>query len=547
MTSPSEVPACITRDRLTSPWFPNTSRALLLAIVTAGIVFGLTSFHRLNHTDLWGHLNFGRWIAEHGSLPTSDPFAATPVNQPMLHSAWLSQLIGYEVQHNFGNEGLAFGHALLVTLLSVVLMLAVYRRGTSPSLVWTAGTLVFVLGLPVLGTIRPQLFGMLGAALTLLACSDLITKRQPLFWLPVVMILWANLHGSVLMGLAILGLFALGMTYEVLREADWNFGKAVKDGRLSRAWLAVIVSVAASCVNPHGPALLTRTIFFGEHAALQYISEWRALSPKSLTGVLMIVSSIAAGLLIKHSPRKWQAYEYLLLVFFALLTLNAIRMLAWWALVCPWVIVPHFAAYWAAHRQKSDLPAEPADEPTSMATLIAVGFAFTVLIISPSTYSMLTGRVRGPAECLVTDTPIYIADEVLRRNLDGNITAPMDWSDYLIWETNGQLRPLVYSHVHLTNKETWDSYVKIYTGDPSWLTHLQAAKSRYLVVNKSRSPELAKQLLLSERSGKGDVWVFYQDQKSLMAEIRLPEKTETKPAAAATSAIEPPVVEVPNS
>src|SRR6187402_1372663 len=89
------IPECIMRDNLTSPYFPNTSKAVLWAVIALCTIFSLTSFNRLNHTDLWGHLNFGRWMAEHHALPTTDPFAAEPTTQPMLHSAWLSQLLGY--------------------------------------------------------------------------------------------------------------------------------------------------------------------------------------------------------------------------------------------------------------------------------------------------------------------------------------------------------------------------------------------------------------------------------------------------------------------
>lgn len=532
MTTESEVPACITRDNLTSPWFPNTTKSLLFAIMAAGVLFLLTGFHRLNHTDLWGHLNFGRWVAEHGSLPTADPFASVQLNQPMLHSAWLSQLVGYEVQYTFGNEGLSLGHCLLVTLMGAVLMLAVAKRGTTGTIVWTAGILMFILGLPILGTIRPQLFGMLCAAFTLLAISDLITKRTPLFWLPILFALWANLHGSVLMGIAMLGLFAIGMTYEIWKEAGGDFAKVKVDPRLSRVWLAVVIATVATFLNPHGPLLLLRTIFFGEHAALQYITEWRALTPNSLTGLLMIASTIATGLLIKFSPRKWTAYEILLLAFFGLFTLTAIRMLAWWTLICPWVIIPHLSAFWAAHRQRQELPAEAEDEPAAMRTLIALGFVFMITILAPPSYSIIAGRSRGPAENLVTDTPIYIADEMTRRNLQGTFAAPMDWADYLIWETNGELKPLVYSHVHLTNKQTWDEYLKIFSGDPSWLARLQQSNTRFLIVSKARNPELLKQVILADRNGKGQVWVFYQDQKSLIAEIRLPEKKDAAVPAA---------------
>lgn len=530
MTTETEVPACITRDNLTSPWFPNTTKSLLFAIFAAGVLFLLTSFNRMNHTDLWGHLNFGRWMAEHGTLPTADPFASTQVNQTMLHSAWLSQLIGYEVQHTFGNEGLALGHCLLVMFMGVILMVAVAKRGAAPSTVWTACLLFFVLGLPILGTIRPQLFGMLGTALTLLACSSLLTRKSPLFWLPVMFALWSNLHGSVLMGLAILGLFALGLTYELWKEFEGDFAKIKSDSRFLRAWIAVGVALLGSFVNPHGPMLLVHTVFFGEHAALQYISEWRALTPNSLTGILMIASGALTGFLLKFSPRKWTAYELLLIAFFGLITLTAIRMLAWWTLVCPFVLVPHIAAFWAAYREKNELPADTEDEPTAMRSLVAIGFVFMIVILAPPSYSLVAGRARGPAENLVTDTPIYVADEVTRRNLEGTFAAPMDWADYLIWETHGEMKPLVYSHVHLTNKETWDEYVKIYMGDPTWLARLQKSNTRFLVVSKARNPELMKQVILADRSNKGQVWVFYQDQKSLIAEIRLPEKQDATPA-----------------
>jgi hypothetical protein len=541
MTTPTEVPACITRDNLTSPWFPSTRRSVVIASMALGVIFLLTSFHRLNHTDLWGHLNFGRWMAESQALPASDPFSSTPIAQSMLHSAWLSQLIGFEVQNAFGNEGLVFGHALLVTLMAAALMLAVYCRQTDPMLAWLAGPLMFVLSLPVIGTIRPQLFGMLGAALALLACSQLLTKRLPLLWIPVVFAFWANLHGSVLMGLAILGLFALGVTIEAWRDSQNSFAKMFADQRVPRAWTALLLALFASCLNPHGPLLLVRTIFFGEHAALQYISEWRALTPNSLTGVLVILSTIASGLLYKYSPRKWTAYELLLLVAFGLLNLTAIRMLAWWALVCPWVIVPHVAAWVAAwiasQREESNAPPELENDSTAMNTLLVLGLLFMVCIVAPPTYSVLAGRGRGPAENLVTDTPIYVADELTRRDLEGNFFAPMDWSDYLLWQSHGRLRPLVYSHVHLTNQETWDDYVKIITGDPTWLERLQKSGINFVVVSKKRNPELVKRVLQADRSGEGQAWIFYQDQKSLIAEIRpaSAKVTPANPAAAPAS------------
>ncbi len=514
------LPACLTRDNLTSPYFPKLSFAGLIAVVALGAIFLLTSFNRLNHTDLWGHLNFGRRMAEHAGLPATDPFAAAPASTPVLHAAWLSQLAGYLLQTHFGNEGLALAHAVLVTLTAGVLMLAVHRRGAPAIWAWSAGAAMFVLDLPIVGTVRPQLFGQLGAALFLLACAELPIRKHPLVWLPIVSLLWVNLHGSILMGLAILGIFAAGTTWNLYQELAGNVARLVRDRRLIAVWFALALVLAAACVNPHGPWLLARTLLFNDHAALSSISEWRALTPVSLTGALMIASIGLTALIAKLGGKPWEPYEIALLVVFGLATLPAIRMLAWWAIVWPWVIVPHAAAAWRKYRALSSrAPVPDQDEPAAMRAVLAMGFVFASLVIAPPTYSLIAGRPRGEATITVTDTPVYLADELLRRELAGNIAAPMDWSDFLVWKTSGRVRPLVYSHVHLAEPATWRDYESIFRGDESWLATLRRHEMQYVAVQNKRYPQLLRAVLVESRANNPRVRILYQDQTCVLAEL----------------------------
>jgi hypothetical protein len=127
---------------------------------------------------------------------------------------------------------------------------------------------------------------------------------------------------------------------------------------------------------------------------------------------------------------------------------------------------------------------------------------------------------------MVREAPLYLADEVARRGLAGNIAAPMDWADYLIWKTNGRVKPLVYSHVHLTSAATWQDYGAIYRGDAAWLSLLQVHQMQYLAVSRQRSPELAKAVLVEQRRAAPRVRIIYQDQKCLLAEI-LPAVTSS--------------------
>lgn len=531
VTRSEALPECLTRDNLTGPYFPSTSAAGLYAVIALAVIFTLTSFNRLNHTDLWGHLDFGRWIVENRSLPASDPFAIAPADKPVLHYAWLSQVIGYEVQTRFGSEGLVFGHAFLMTLIAGVLMLAAVRKGVPPIWAWLAAAAFFVLDLPILGTIRPQLFGQLGGALVLLACSELPKKWHPLIWLPIVAACWANLHGTILMGLAMLGCYAAGTTWTVLQESGKDIAKTLRDAHFQRAWLALLVTILGACLNPYGPMLFPQIIFFGEHATLSFISEWRALSPNSLTGGLMIVSCLITAGLIKYGVKKWDLGELAMLALFGLATLSAIRMLAWWALAWPVIIVPHAAAAWSHYRKQLQPAVEDeADDPTSMRTLLAMGVVFMAAIFAPPSYSLITGNARGEVPINVTQTPVYITDEALRRNLTGNFAAPMDWSDYLVWKTNARLKPMIYGHIHLAKLETFQDYQKVFTGDELWLQTLYNQKVRYLFVSKDRNKELTNRVLLEERTGAGRTAILYQDQRSILLEIASPRQKPDAPA-----------------
>lgn len=516
----ADISACLERDNLTSPYFPNTSFAMFLAIAALCGVFAFVGVNRLNHTDLWGHLNFGRWMVEQGALPLVDPFAAAPSSAPVLQANWLSQLVGYLIQSWFGNEALALGHALLVTLTAGVLMLAVVRRGAPLGWAWVVGAVMLTLDLPIVGTIRPQLFGQLGLALVLLACSELLTKRHPLYWLPVVAALWANLHGSLAIGLIALGGFAVGLTLESARGAGFDFRAALRDGAVRRTWLAVLLVAVASCLNPHGWNLLWREVFFGRHIALDYITEWQTLSLTSLTGFLFICSALLAGALLKDGPSKWPLYDYVVLALFAALTLVAMRMMAWWAMVFPWVVLPHAARAWQAYCAKKNIALGSPDEPTAMRTLTAASLVFATLIFAPPSYSLIVGAERPPAAILSSDTPYHITDAALHLRLEGAFAAPLDWADYIIWQSHGKLKPLIYGHVHLATDEVALDYPQIFRGEQDWLALLRKHQVRYLFVARAKYEQLTRNVLLEvRRKNSGEMDILYEDQTALLVEI----------------------------
>jgi hypothetical protein len=515
----SELPACLTRNRLKSEYFPQFTRSQLALVITLGVLFFWISIHPLHPTDLWGHLNFGRWIVQHQSLPALDPFSAEPLQERWVPSAWLAQVIGYETFELGSYDGLVGGHALLTTLAVGLMIGAIRARGAPLCWAISGGVAYYLLSLPIVGVIRPQLFGMVGAPLVLWGCALLPEKRHPLVWLPLVFLFWTNLHGSFVMGLAMLGLAAIGATWQVLGETR-SLKLTAVDPRVMRFWMAVGLSIAAVNFNPLGTSVFASVLSFGGHAALASISEWRSLPLASLSSALFFSSLILAGVVFKLTTRRWELTDLLLLAVFGLATLSAMRMLTWWAAVWPWVVVPYALAAWEARVGRSAPPA-PA---TGMRTVLALGFVFMTLLLAPPTNRLILGQPRGVAAATSPQTPIYIADEISRRHLQGTFFAPLEWADYLVWSQPDGLRPLAYSHVHQASPEVWQAQQALEAGADNWLKIVDEHSLRYLVINKQRNQSLAHQVMQYSRRPQSRAHVLYQDRRSLLVRV-FPEKS----------------------
>ncbi len=72
-----------------------TTPAFPLLALPIGLAFLALSSLPLWHTDLWGHLAYGRFIWQAGSIPATEPFMPLSRGVELVDTAWLSQVIGF--------------------------------------------------------------------------------------------------------------------------------------------------------------------------------------------------------------------------------------------------------------------------------------------------------------------------------------------------------------------------------------------------------------------------------------------------------------------
>lgn len=195
-------------------------------------------------SDFWWHLASGRYIAEHGNVPAEDPFgvfeSGDPVrNQTVLQGQWLGQVLLFQAYRLAGADGVI---TLRATILLSLLAFAWWRCGRDDA------PLLGLLGLALAGFLltgftgaRPQLFSFLAAGALFVILDRAPRDSLALWWLlPPLFLLWANLHGGFLIGLALLGLWSgvALLESESLRRSQWPTLGVI----LGMTFLATLVS-----------------------------------------------------------------------------------------------------------------------------------------------------------------------------------------------------------------------------------------------------------------------------------------------------------------
>lgn len=248
---------------------------LLIASLYVGIfaVFFLYGYHRLDPDFGW-HLMSGLYFLEHG-IPATDIFTYTASNFPWVNHEWLSDML-LALLFAWGGYGLLAAVYAGMWTLSV----AILGKGVHPIIVITATIAL----LPFSG-VRALTWTIIGLSLLILILRQKDTRWR--FLIPPLFLLWANVHGSFLVGV-------LYGAFVVLKE------------RSLKLLLIGLVSLVATLCNPYGFELYTeifRTMFDGELG--RQVAEWQsfALPIYAIPYILLYV-----GFVIYQERGAWRKY-----------------------------------------------------------------------------------------------------------------------------------------------------------------------------------------------------------------------------------------------
>ncbi len=394
------------------------SWSTIAALALAGALALLLAYGevRVLQADGYKALYDGRWIVHHG-IPHTNPLSAVDHGGRWVDLEWLSEVIYYAVWSVGGVALVAIFSAVSIAAGFMIFASLLRHRGLSVgwTVLFTAGAL---LGLRHWAFVRAQDLVPPLFALLLVICLTDSERQRPgkrLLLLVPLLVVWANIHGSVLLGTALAVAYLLWRTVTLTRDG-------VPGARATMA--LACVTALTPLVTPYGPHVIHYYLQFVGNDA-QRVAGAEGRSPAFpggpffiVYGAVVLIVVVGARALLTHRPAPWLLLGACLLT--ALAASGRLGNLAWHTMV---------TALLVAELVKHRLPVGAGRTlPLAGATFLALVVGFIVIGVlavrrTPSYESETAIRATAAAAAVAGKHPHWV---ILADNLDA---AALEWHD----------------------------------------------------------------------------------------------------------------------
>lgn len=277
--------------------------------------------------DFGWHLRSGTDLLKNWVVPKTDPYSYTLPNWSWVDHEWLSDVIVAFIHNHLGSLTVIILFALLIAG-TFLLVASVEKVGLPYKIL--AALIGLLAALPILG-VRMQMVTLLGMAWLIWTLYKYRRgELKSLWWVPVVFLLWANLHGGFVIGLVILAVFWLceGAKYLISHwRPVWYKKLRITELTLNRLQLRHLLWVGllsgfATLINPYGWGLYYDFYkLFANPFAIQHISEWQAVSLDNAISFNFMLYLLLFVLILLMTYRKVEPTRWIMSGLFLYLSL----------------------------------------------------------------------------------------------------------------------------------------------------------------------------------------------------------------------------------
>ena len=454
--------------------------------------------------DFYWHLKTGEYIVTHGMLPQADIFSYTNLGRAWIADEWLSEIILYLAYEWGGELGIKVFVALVLTAclwFCYAICEKILAGDKAKALIVTLIHCVVVIGVAP----RPHLFTFLFFSLFFYILLEFkyFGKSKRLWMIPLVMVLWVNMHGGFFIGLVLVALFILGewTTYLLAGGTEPTQRRS-----LIQLTLMGAAALLASLANPefirHWPYIFQA---LSMESSQGVIEEWR--SPDFHRPIFAYWFAAVASFFVAmiYAPRKPDVTEFVVPLVFVAGAFLARRNIPLAALaMAPFVAVyvraglldcltKHVVRFRKIVQWNATGILAKASQPLGkheyvMNWLLVLLTLLSLILIYPE-------RQKVISVSLNTIFPVKATDFILREGIKGRMFNTYHYGGYLIYRLYPQQHVFIDPRTIMYGDEFFKDALAIYEGSSQWKSRFDRYGIEY-VICESEAP--LRQLLMVE-------------------------------------------------
>ena len=483
------------------------------------IVFAMAAFvtAQLYDPDYFWHLRTGQLILDTRALPSHDPFSFTRPDAPWLLNAWLFDVVLFAV-HSIGGS---VGVRLMVAVLMGATFSVVYRSiraclNPVPALLIAVVCFTALLSF---ASPRGQLFSYLFYAIYLHLILGFLRSgdARRLNWLPLIMILWVNIHGGYATGLILLTIVTAAAVL-----SRWLAWPDNNPARLRPLLICLAVTAGASLVSPyhiHNWLYLVQTAGLG---TTQVIAEWRAPMLKDRYFQSLVILGLAYGWSMAFRDSRPKLQELLLSTAMILLSLKAIRHVPFAVMtLAPLLglalsdgVLAKLNIWWqrSGVRNRYKKTAGRGQELGSMVYVMNWLMLSASLLLALAYWPMLARQHMEAGNEFIGWKAV---DFVVSRGITGRVFNEYGFGGLMIYRLNPAQKVFIDGRADAYGDAFVMEYLKIFFGQEGWAEAFDRYEIDYVVTSRNAP---VRQLLLQ----RGDFVSVYKDEHNSVLVKRIP-------------------------
>ena len=410
------------------------------AIVAVGAttVAGLLAPLQVN--DLAYHVRVGEWMWAAHRVARTDTLTYTVFGQPWIDQQWGAQLLLSLVYSAGGWKTLIVLRALVVGACFGATFLIARSNGSSALVAGVCTMAGFIAAALVPGALalRPQLLALPLFVFSAWVIHSRADHARRLFVLPLIAVVWANVHGSFPL-LTVMLLIAL--IQDVVTKAP----------KLRPILALTIASILAPLLSPFGFGVYRYVWDVTTSPVVrQLITEWAPLYDRAIPGVaflgLVLIGGVACS---RPGVRRPTIEEGLSLVLFTGLAAWSGRNILWWS-----VLVPPIVAGLLVDRYVGSAWSRRAT-------------AVCVVLLSAGACLGLSFVITRPTASLLTEAPPGVTTALAEMPSDQGRVFNEWWGSWFEFALPDQLM-FTDARVEIFPSSIWRDYDTVVNAGPGW-------------------------------------------------------------------------------